>query len=258
MPPSAGKIRLFQRRDLLIAALGMALTGGGPVRADEAPWIIFCADDFPPYCWNMPGKGPAGLDVELVSAMLERANAPHDIQQMAWGRAMAGLEQGRCDILFGLVPSEQRFRDFLMVGPFRDGEIAFAVRADSNITFQTLDDLAGLTVGTTQRNHYGAAFDNATQFARDPARNDQLSLLKLVAGRVDLVVGDRLALAWKAKQQGISDKIRFLPKPLSVSPHYMALPRDRGEKAARLEAARQSLIRDGGLDAIIARWRVTG
>ncbi|WP_173012678.1 transporter substrate-binding domain-containing protein [Niveispirillum sp. SYP-B3756] len=242
----------------MIAAAGFALAGGGQTRAVTAPWIVFCTDDFPPYCWNMPGKGPAGLDVELVSAMLERAGPPYDIQQMAWSRAMVGLEQGRCDILFGLVPSEQRFRDFLMVGPFRDGEIAFAVRADNPITFQTLDDLAGLTVGTTLRNHYGAAFDNATHFTRDPARTDQLSLLKLVAGRVDLVVGDRLALAWKAKQEGISDKIRFLATPLSVSPHYIALPRDRGEKAQRLEAARQSMVADGSLDAIIQRWRLTG
>lgn len=243
---------------MLLAVAGLALAGGGPVGATPAPWMVFCTDDFPPYCWNMPGKGPAGLDVELVSAMLDRAGVPYKIQQMAWARAMAGLEQRRCDLLFGLVPSEQRFRDFLMVGPFRDGEIAFAVRADSPIIFQTLDDLAGLTVGTTLRNHYGAAFDNATHFTRDPARTDQLSLLKLVAGRVDLVVGDRLALAWKAKQEGIVDKIRFLSTPLSVSPHYIALPRDRGGKAERLEAARQSLIADGGLDTIIQRWRVTG
>lgn len=258
MPPFAGVPQLLQRRDLLIAATGFALAGGCPVGAAEAPWIVFCIDDYPPYCWNMPGKGPVGLDVELVSAMLDRAGAPYDIQQMAWGRAMAGLEQGRCDILFGLVPTEQRFRDFLMVGPFRHGETAFAVRADSTITFQTLDDLAGLTVGTTQRYRYEPAFENATHFTRDPARTLGLSLLKLVAGRVDLVVGNRLALAWKAKQEGISDKIRFLPKPLSVLPHYMALPRDRGDKAARLEAARQSLIDDGGLDAIIGRWQVTG
>jgi polar amino acid transport system substrate-binding protein len=251
-------MRLLQRRDLLIAAMGCALAGRSPVRATEAPWIVFCMDDYPPYCWNMPGKGPVGLDVELVSAILDRAGAPYDIQQMAWGRAMAGLEQGRCDLLFGLVPSEQRFRDFLMVGPFRYGETVFAVRADSAITFQTLDDLAGLTVGTTQRYHYVDEFENATQFTRDPARTPGLSLLKLVAGRVDLVVGNRLALAWKAKQEGISDKIRFLPKPLSVLPHYLALPRDRGEKAARLDAARRSLIADGGLEAIMERWRVTG
>jgi polar amino acid transport system substrate-binding protein len=242
----------------LIAAAGFALGGVCPARSSEAPWEVFCTDDFPPYSWSMPGKGPVGLDVEIVSAMLGRTGAPYDIQQMAWGRAMAGLEQGRCDVLFGLVPSEQRFRDFLMVGPFRDGEIAFAVQRDSKITFETLADLKGLMVGTTLRNHYGADFDNATHFTRDPARTDQLSLLKLVAGRVDLVVGNRLALAWKAKQEGIANKIRFLPTPLSVSPHYLALPRDRVEKARRLEAARQSMIADGSLDAIIQRWRVTG
>ena len=260
------------RRDLLIgmACLPLlpprsALAQSSPVPDDtgrEAPWIVNCIDDFPPYCFSIPGQGsgrlPAGLDVEIITALLEQAGAPYRFQQMVWSRAMVQLEQRQCDLLFGLVPSEQRLRDFLMVGPFRDGEIAFAARADSSLTFNTLEDLTGLVIGTAQRNHYGAAFDTATHFTRDPARSDEFSLRKLAAGRIDLVVGDRLALAWKAKELGVLDKIRFLPKPLSVSPHYIALPLDRQDKAQRLEVARQTLMANGAIGAIMERWRVTG
>lgn len=268
LPPPAATIFGLRRRDLLIGMAGLPLLPrqsalAQPTRAQgdpgrEAPWIVNCIDDFPPYCFTIPDHGPAGLDVEIVTALLEEAGAPYRFQQMVWSRAMVQLEQRQCDILFGLVPSEQRFRDFLMVGPFRDGEIAFAARADRALTFNTLEDLTGLVIGTAQRNHYGAAFDTATHFTRDPARSDEFSLRKLAAGRIDLVVGDRLALAWKAKELGVLDKIRFLPKPLSVSPHYIALPLDRQDKAQRLEVARQTLMANGAIGAIMERWRVTG
>lgn len=232
-----------------------------PVRNDpgrETPWIVNCVDDFPPYSFSIPGHGPAGLDVEIVTALLEQAGAPYRFQQMVWSRALAQLEQRQCDILFGLVETAQRMRDFLMVGPFRDGEIAFAARAHSSLTFNSLQDLTGLVIGTAQRNQYDPAFDTAPHFTREAARSDELSLRKLVAGRIDLVVGDRLALAWKAKELGLLDKIRFLPKPLTISPRFMAMPLDRQDKAQRLEAARQTLMANGAIGAIMERWRVTG
>jgi ABC-type amino acid transport substrate-binding protein len=244
------------RRDVLVCAVGLLIAG--TAHAAEPPWLVYCSNDFPPYCWADPVKGAVGMDVEIVRALLQRARAPYIIEQMAWSRAIVGLEQARCDLLFGMVATPERRRDYHLVGSFRDGEIAFAVRADSVLTFNTLDDLQGLTIGTALRNSYGSDFDRATHFSRDPARNDELSLLKLAAGRVDMVVGDRFALEWKARHLGVADQVRLLPKPLVVSPHYIGLPFNRSDKAARLEAALMALRVEGAIDAIVQRWRETG
>lgn len=244
------------RRALLAGAIGLAATLSA--RATEAPWLVYCADDFPPYCWANEAHAAVGMDADIIRALLDRLNVPYLIEPMAWSRAMAGLEQARCDMLFGLLPTPERRREFCMVGSFRDGEIAFAVRDDSRLTYDRLEDLAGLTIGTALRNSYEPAFDNAPYFRRDPARTDELSLLKLVAGRVDMVVGDRFALEWKARQLGVAGKVRLLPRPLAISPHYIGLPANRSEKANRLQVALDAVLADGGIDAIIQRWRATG
>lgn len=253
-----GTAALCCRRLLLAGAAAAVATGTGRARAADAPWLVYCADDFPPYCWADAVRGAVGMDVDIIRALLDRLDVPYLIEPMAWSRAMAGLEQGRCDMLFGLLPTPERRREFCMVGSFRDGEIAFAVRDDSRLTYDRLEDLAGLTIGTALRNSYEPAFDKAAYFRRDPARTDELSLLKLVAGRVDMVVGDRFALEWKARQVGIADKVRLLPKPLTISPHYVGLPFDRTDKANRLQVALDAVLADGGIDAIIQRWRATG
>lgn len=254
----AGAVTICDRRRLLLAGAAMMVPGICTAGGAPGSWLVYCADDFPPYCWADRVRGAMGMDVDIIRALLDRVGDPYIIEPMAWSRALAGLEQARCDMLFGLLPTPERRKEFCMVGSFRDGEIAFAVRENSRLTYDRLEDLTGLTIGTALRNSYEPAFDNATHFRRDPARTDELSLLKLVAGRVDMVVGDRFALEWKARQIGIADKVRLLPRPLAISPHYVGLPFDRTDKANRLQAALDAVLADGGIDAIIQRWRATG
>lgn len=248
---------MTRRRLLAVAAAACCLPVHG-VSAAEAPWLVYCGEDFPPYAWADGNRKPRGMDVDITVALLHRLNVPFRVEQMVWSRALVSLDQGVPDILFELVPTPERFEKYQMVGPLRDGQTVFAVRKDSALVFNSLDDLKGLTVGIGRRFSYLPEFDQATHFTRDPAPSDQLSLRKLVSGRVDMVVGDRLALAWKAKREGLLDAIRFLPKPLATVPRYIALPRDRVEKAERLRTALAALQADGTIDAIIRRWGETG
>ncbi|MFV3127661.1 substrate-binding periplasmic protein [Niveispirillum sp. KHB5.9] len=252
-----GGFKQLTRRRLLAAGLLSPLMFPGPGRA-ETSWLVYCGEDFPPYSWADAGRKPRGMDVDITIAILTRLGVPFRIEQMVWSRALASLDQGVPDILFELVPTPERFEKYQMVGPLRDGQTVFAVRKGSALTFDSLDDLKGLTIGIGRRFSYMPEFDQATHFIRDPAPSDQLSLRKLVSGRVDMVVGDRLALAWKAKREGLSGAIRFLPKPLATVPRYIALPRDRVEKADRMRTALAALQADGSIDAIIRRWGETG
>lgn len=245
------------RRRFLAAGLLSPLVPLSVARA-EHPWLVYCGDDFPPYSWADAERKPCGLDVEITVAILKRLAVPFRIEQMVWSRALASLDQGVPDLLFQLVPTPERFEKYRMVGPIREGQTVFAVRTDSPYRFDSLDDLTGLVIGTGRRFSYLPEFDQATHFTRDPAPSDQLSLRKLVSGRVDMVVGDRLALGWKAKQEGLLSSIRFLPKPLATVPRYIALPRDRAEKADRMRVALAALQAEGSIDAIIQRWRETG
>lgn len=255
LPPDDPTIRPNRRQFLALAAGGV---GGvvlpAPVRET---WRIVCGQDFAPYVWVEAGA-VLGLDVEVCGLLLGRLGVTPDYHPMPWPRAVATLEAGEADLLLQFVAAEERFARFQMVGPFRNGETVFAVRADSDLRFETLADLQGLTIGTSRGFVYGQGFDTASHFTREPAATARLSLRKLVSGRIDMAVGDRIALAWLARREGIANRIRFLPRPLSTVPRYFGLPLNRVDQGARLEGALRAAKADGSLNAIIERWRDNG
>lgn len=256
-----GRYRPTRRRllrGLMAAPLVLSLPGLAQGGDGNAPWLVYCGSDFPPYSWANADEAPVGMDVDIVEAVLNRLGVSRTYHPMVWSRALASLDQGVPDLLFQLVPSPERMRRYRMVGPMRTGETIFAVRADSTLTFNDLNDLTGLVIGTGRSFHYLPDFDQAAHFTRDPAPSEQLSLRKLVNGRLDMVVGDRFALTWKARREGLLGAIRFLPKPLAVVPRYVAFPRDRADKADRFEQALMALITDGTIAGIIEYWLAMG
>lgn len=254
-PPPDPALLPSRRRFLALAAGGV----GGVALPPPVPerWIVVCGADFAPYVWVEAGE-VVGLDVEVCALLLQRLGVTPDYHPMPWPRAVATLEAGEADLLLQFVAAEERFDRFQMVGPFRNGETVFAVRADSDLRFETLADLRGLIIGTARGFLYGQGFDTASHFTREPAATARLSLRKLVSGRIDMVVGDRIALAWLARREGIADRIRFLPRPLSTVPRYFGLPINRVDQAARLDGALRAATADGSINAIIERWRDNG
>lgn len=253
---------LLSRRCLLAGMAALLAPSCPAANSSVAPqnkerWRIVCGEDFAPYVWTEGGR-IFGLDVEICEKVLSRLGVEPDINPMPWPRAVATLEAGAADLLLQFVATEERFGQFIMVGPFRNGETVFAVRADSTLRFDRLEDLRGLTIGTSRGFSYSKSFDAATHFTREPAATARLSLRKLVSGRVDMVVGDHIALAWLARRENVFERIRFLPRPLSTVPRYFGFPQDRAEKAARFEQGLRELQANGTIPAMIDRWRETG
>ncbi|MFP3458786.1 hypothetical protein R0J89_21285, partial [Psychrobacter sp. SIMBA_152] len=57
--------------------------------------------------------------------------------------------------------------------------------------FRTLDDLKGLTIGTSPGYLYSKDFSDSTLFIREPAPTHEANFGKLVRGRIDLLITDR-------------------------------------------------------------------
>lgn len=81
-----------------------------------------------------------------------------------------------------------------------------------------MNDLDGLTIGVIDGYIYEPKFDIATNFTKEKIVSDALALKMLVAGRIDLVIVDRLVAAYTIKQeQGLSGMdIETLPNPLNL------------------------------------------
>ncbi|MGQ9372102.1 substrate-binding periplasmic protein, partial [Azospirillum sp. A39] len=220
----------------LAVAVGALLTGMAAGAGAGETWTVASEENFPPYNYTADGRR-TGLDTEIVEAVLGRIGVTPDHRPAPWSRVVHDVDQNQTDLAFQFVGKPERFEAYNMVGPHRAGLTVFAVRADSGIAYDTLADLGGKRIGTVQGFAYTPEFDGADFLEKEPVANNTLNIRKLAAGRLDVVIGDLHTLASVAREEKVSAKIRFLPKPLSEVPRYIAFPKARKEKAERFAKA---------------------
>ncbi|MBS4046074.1 MAG: amino acid ABC transporter substrate-binding protein [Alphaproteobacteria bacterium] len=239
---------------VLVAIVTAGLLFHVPSSDAAEVWRIACDDNFPPYNF-VDGDKVVGLDAEIVAALVKQAGAEVDFEPQPWSRVQDMLERGEVDAAFQFVGRPDRFEKYFMIGPHRMGRTVFAARSDRDIAVRGLDDLRGYRIGTVRGYTYGAAFDGATHLSKDMTAGDNLQLVRmLVAGRVDLIIGDREALMHFARNAGLHTQMQVLQPAFSEVPRYIAVPRSKPEIAARLEKALTDLRRNGRLAEILRRW----
>ncbi|HYD32415.1 MAG TPA: transporter substrate-binding domain-containing protein [Azospirillaceae bacterium] len=226
----------------------------GATSANAESWTVTSEENYPPYNFNQDGKR-TGMDVEIVEAVLARIDVTPEHRAVPWNRVVNDLDQNQTDIGFQFVGKPERFEKYNMAGPHRAGVTVFAVRADSSIAFDRLEDLTGKKVGIVSGFAYTTDFDQAGFIVKEAATDNLLNLRKLMAGRIDAAIGDLHTLAWLVKQEKIGDKVRFLPRPLAEVPRYIAFPKPRIEQANRFGKALDELKADGTIQSIVAKWQ---
>lgn len=220
--------------------------------AAAEPWRIVCDENFPPYNFVEQGR-VAGLDAEIIEALVRRAGGTPQIEPQPWVRVQDMLERGEVDAAFQFVGRADRFEKYIMVGPFRTGQTVFAARPGHGIRWRDLADLRNYRIGTIRGYTYGTAFDNDATLTKEAAAGDYSQLVRMLAAqRFDLVIGDRETLSYFARRNTL--RLDMLSPPLAEVPRYIAVPRTRADRAERLTGALASLRRDGTLMAILKRW----
>ncbi len=184
---------------LLTAALFTCLSlaaYGEKLRIVTEPWA--------PYVYDEQGV-MHGLDYEATVIVFQRLGVEVQWQFLPWKRCLAMLEQGQADGALDIFHSHDR--DALLLYPSEPlSEVEFVLfyaNARPHLA-RRLDDLQGLSVGTSPGYLYGAPFSDSTLFKREPAPSHEANFGKLLLGRIDLVITDRRvgqhvikAMAWR-------------------------------------------------------------
>jgi len=227
-----------------------------PVRAAEpTPWIVASDAAFVPYSYPDPATGrPTGLDTEIVSAALSAAGLPFEIRLFPWERVKKMLDSGQVDAAFQFVGTPERRAQYRLAGPIRNGVTIFMARSDGPSDYQSLSDLAPYLIGTVYGFAYTDAFDQANLKKDNGAGNVEQLLKKLIARRVDIVVGDRYQLLFLANQLGVGREVKIVGKPLAEVPRYVGFRKGDDEKAAQFEKGLEIIRQNGTLSKILARW----
>jgi polar amino acid transport system substrate-binding protein len=235
--------------------LGLLLLCSAVTHAQE--WQVVGDEQFAPYSFlSAFSKKPQGLDVELISAVLEEAGIPFDLRLYPWGRVKRMLERQEVTMAFQFAGTPERMQQYELVGPIRSGATVFMVSDKLALSdWQQLSDLQPYTIGQVRGYSYQAEFDQAPLKRNHNAQNPRQLVSMLLAGRIDIIVGDETQLQYFAEEQQASARVRVLPKALVKMPRYVAFSKGDKQRAEQFAAALERLRQAGTLQRISKRWQ---
>lgn len=193
---------------------------GEKLRIVTEPWA--------PYVYNDKGS-MRGLDYEATVIVFQRLGVEVEWQFLPWKRCLAMLDQGHADGALDIFHSHER--DALLLypsEPLSAVEFVLFYANDRPHPAQTLEDLRGLTVGTSPGYLYGEAFSESSLFDREPAPSHEANFGKLSLGRIDLVITDRRVGQHVIKSMGLEGKVSQAPLVVSRQPQFLAVRRGAG------------------------------
>lgn len=220
------------------------------------PWRVVGDEQFAPYSFvTAEDDTPRGLDVELVDAVLREAKVNYDIRLSPWERVKRMLDRGEVQMAFQFAGTPLRQQQYELVGPLRSGSTVFMTTAKTALSnWKSLDDLSPYVIGQVRGYAYEENFDRA-DLARDTtAQNPRQLVSMLLAGRIDIIVGDRVQLQYFVREQRAQEQVRILPRPLIQMPRFVAFAKGDSERARQFSEALVRLRKNGTLGQIEQGW----
>ncbi|NQD94957.1 amino acid ABC transporter substrate-binding protein [Pseudomonas sp. CrR25] len=234
--------------------LSLTLALAAPAAAE--PWRVVGDEQFAPYSFvPVTDDTPKGLDVELIEAVLRAAGVDYELRLYPWQRVKRMLDRGDAEMAFQFAGTPERRKQYRLVGPLRTGSTVFMTSHKTAIDdWQHLDDLVPYVIGQVRGYSYDAAFDRADLPRDTSAQNPRQLVSMLLAGRIDIIVGDRIQLLYFVREQHAEHNVRILPRALVEMPRYVAFAKHDQQRAELFAATLQRLQRERRLDAIFQRW----
>jgi len=182
--------------------------------------------DFPPYEFIDNGK-PGGVLVTIVEMIFKKANIPLKLRFLPFKRAYVTTKEGGIDGLFNFYKTKERLKFFDYTESVIKNPLVFFVRKDSLINFNKLEDLKGLKVGVMLGYTYGTNFDKSTLFIKEATNSHENNFKKLVAGRIDTYLCDKLVGIHTAMKNDFMSELKILPTPLKVMDGYIGFTKEK-------------------------------
>ena len=196
--------------------------------AARAEKLRIVTEPWAPYVYEENGQA-RGLDYETTAIVFQRLGIEVEWQFLPWKRCLAMLETGQANGALDIFHSDQRDRTLLYPSePLSDVEFVMFYAKQRPHPFKHLDELKGLTIGTSPGYLYSDDFSNSTLFNREPAPTHEANFGKLLLGRIDLLITDKRVGQHLLDSLGIRDQVSQNPTVISRQSQYLAVRRNAG------------------------------
>jgi len=184
-------------------------------------------------------------------------------------RLEAYLQAGKLDGAVHLThtPERDKYLTFLPT-PLRISRTLVFVKKGREFPFHSVEDLEGKTVGVLLGWKAGrnTAFERAVQAGTikiEPVVKVEQDLKKLMAGRVDCIIGTEQLTWYHANRLGVAKELAALETPIDVVTVFSAISTrsknipDPQEFIKKMDAALNEIMSDGTYKALQEKYHVT-
>jgi polar amino acid transport system substrate-binding protein len=242
--------RLFWYVLIGLILCSLVLSGCGPkttkVRiATDATW--------PPFeSVNEQTKEIEGFDIDLMTAIAEKAGLEIEFMNVAWDPLLAGMAQCTYDAaISAMTITEERKKQFLFSDPYFFAGQIVTVRID-NTEIASKHDLPGKVVGAqigTTGSFEVEKIGGATLKTYDDIG---LAYQDLMNGQIDAVVADNpLALGYVGENP---DKLKTVGEVFTDENYGIAVCKTKADLLAKINAGLKAVKEEGLIEQLVEKW----
>ena len=223
---------------------------------ESGRFVLGLDDSFPPM-GSRDGNGQiVGFDIACAREVCARLGVELVCQPIDWNSKEQELMTGNIDCLWnGFTITEERRENLLFSDPYVKNAQVVVVNASSSV--QTLDDLAGASVGVQAGSSAESAIEDTPGFAESIGeiiqfKENLTALMDLEIGGVDAVVMDLLVANDNINRSG--KDFRILSQTLADEEYGIGFR--KGDVALRdaVQGALDDMAADGTLARIAVKW----
>lgn len=226
------------------------------VSASASPPLAFLADD---------DKTPIGHETDIAQLVADALGKDLRLEVKAWADWPLALQSGDVDAVISNITVTEERKETIDFSSYRIDELGWLTAADSDLTIDSREDIAGLTVGVgsgTNQEKILLEWDRLNQAdglepVGGPDYYEQLSdvLLALQSGRLDAYVGPNASLAYQSAVSPDDFKVVGTLNGGWPDTAQIAVATKKGADAAEaVTAALDHAIEDGSYQQVLDRW----
>lgn len=213
----------------LIPALLVMLLSQAHSEDSAKPSVSIAVGSWPPFLST--SQQHQGHVAHLIHDVFATQGYQVELHFMPWARAYREAAAGRHDATAIWMDEEERHLDFYYSAPVMDETFVLFHRKTTPLEWQTLSDLAGLSLGGGIAYSYGPAFDQAIEeglLTLQRVSTTEQNIKRLDAGYID-AFPEEISVGYFNLRQipDLTQTIVHHPKSISKNQSFVLLPRSQ-------------------------------
>lgn len=215
--------------------------------------VYLLTSNYPPFYGKDLPDG--GVLTQITAEAFRRAGYALKVEWLPWARAVNLAQEGRADGIMGIWYAKEREGHFIYSQPLLNSQLGFYRRADSQISFKSLQDLRPYRIGVVLASTKPEGFDDAGLLVEE-ALGAEINLLKLGARRIDLALIEKSAAEYLINNKLIQfkDRLVWAGPAAEAMPMYVGFSRKAYDFKKMRDAFNKGL-KEMEMDGTLGRLR---